>query len=314
MHGFRRLAALTAASLALIAGGSACSTRAPEPRDTSTAAVDDPASGFPAKVEVAGQPPVTITQQPKHILSLSPSATETLYAIGAGREVAAVGRDSTAPPQAPRTDLTADSDAAAVTAHRPDLVIAPDSAGPLAEALRAQGVPVLLTPVPPDLDAAYGQVETLGHATGHSNQAHALADRMRSEITRIAASTPKPERPTSYYHEADPNGATTTSQSYLGGLYGMFGLTNIADRAGSPELSAQQITRDDPDLVFLADGACCQVTPNSAAARPGWNNIAAVRHHHVYPVNGEQSARWGPGLVDLTRSISDAVKNSQAVP
>lgn len=316
MHGFPRLAALTLASIALITGGSACSTRLPDAVQSSTAEVDDSASAFPAKVEVAGQPPVTITQQPKRILSLSPSATETLYAIGAGKQVSAVDRDSATPPQAPRTDLTATSDIGAVTAQQPDLVIAPDSAGALADGLRAQGIPVLLTPVPPDLDAAYGQIETLGHATGHSDQAHALAERTRSQIDGIIASTPKPAGPTSFYHEVEPNGATTTSNTYLGGIYGSFGLTNIADRADgtTPRVSAQQVVRDRPDLVFLADGKCCQVTPDTAAARPSWAAVPAVRHHHVYELDGDLAGRWGPGLVDLARSVSNDVKNSQTAP
>ena len=314
MHGFRRFTALTCASLALFAGGAGCSSiRLPgDPQDMPSTPVDDPASGFPAKVELTGQPPVTITEQPTRIVSLSPSATSALFAIGAGKQVRAASSDSTAPAQAPRTDLTATSDPGAVLARNPDLVIAPDSAGPLADQLRAKDVPVLLVPAPPDLDAAYGQVETLGHATGHGNQARALADRMRAQIGAIAAGTPKPAKPTTYFHEARPDGTSAGAHSYLGSLYGMFGLTPVAGSDGpAPRVSAEKLRRDDPDLVFLADGACCQVTPDSAAARPGWSGMAAVRHHQVHPVDGQQAERWGPGLVAYAQSVSDALKSGQ---
>jgi len=314
MQGFRRFTALTCASLALFAGGAACSsTRLPGgPEDVSSAPVDDPASGFPAQVQVAGQPPVTITEQPKRIVSLSPSATSTLYAVGAGEQVRAVSADSTAPPQAPRTELTAGSDAGAVLAQDPDLVIAPDGAGALADQLRARDVPVLRTPVPPDLEAAYGQVETLGRATGHGNQARALADRMRAQIGEIAASTPRPAEPTSYYHEARPDGTTTSPRSYLGSLYSLFGLRSVVrdEARPNPRIPAERLLRDRPDVVFLADGPCCQVTPESAAARPGWSELAAVRHHRVHAVDGQQAERWGPGLVDFARSVSDSLKSS----
>lgn len=315
MHGFRRLTALTCASLALFAGGAACSsTRLPgEPEEPPSAPVDDPASGFPAQVEVAGQPPVTITEQPKRIVSLSPSATSTLFAVGAGKQLRAASGDSTAPPQAPRTELTAHSDAGAVLAHDPDLVIAPDSAAPLAEQLRARDVPVLLTPVPPDLESAYGQVETLGRATGHGNQARSLAERMRAQIGEIVASTPRPTGPTTYFHESRPDGTTTSAHNYLGALYGMFGLGSVAegDSRPTPRVPPEKLVRDDPDIVFLADGPCCQVTPESAAARPGWADVAAVRHHRVHAVDGQQAERWGPGLVDFARSVSDTLKSGQ---
>jgi iron complex transport system substrate-binding protein len=311
MHGFRRFTALTCASLALFAGAAGCSSiRLPgDGQDAPAAPTDDPASGFPAQVELAGQPPVTITEQPKRIVSLSPSATSTLFAVGAGKQVRAVSSDSTAPAQAPRTDLTASSGPDAVLAQKPDLVIAPDSAGPLADQLRAKDVPVLLVPVPPDLEAAYGQVETLGHATGHGNAARALADRMRAQIGAIAASAPKPATPTTYFHEARPDGTTVAAHSYLGSLYGMFGLNDVAQDEG--RVPAEKVRRDNPDLVFLADGSCCQVTPESAASRPGWSGMAAVRHHHVYPVDDQQAERWGPGLVTFAQSISDALKTGQ---
>ena len=312
MIGFRRFAALLLASLALLTGVTACATRPPAVEPDLPGA--DPASAFPAKVQVAGQQPVTITQQPKHIVSLSPTATETLYAIGAGDQVVAADKDSTFPQQAPRTELSSlNADPAAVAAQNPDLVIAPDSAGPLAEGLRAADVPVVLTPSAGNLDDAYRQIEALGRATGHTTQARQLTDRMRAEISRIVERTPKPPRPLSYYHEVSPDGYTATSRSFVGEVYGLFGMTNIADEAEGkfPQLSPEQVLRANPDLVFLSDTKCCQVSPEAASARPGWNKLDAVRQGHVVPIDDDLAGRWGPRVVDLVRSISDAVAKSQ---
>lgn len=312
MIGFRRFAALLLASLALLTGATACATRPPSPAPTPRS--DDPASAFPAKVRIGEQEPVTITQQPKRIVSLSPTATETLYAIGAGSQVTAVDRDSTFPDRAPRTGLTGlTTDAAAVAGQNPDLVIAPDSASELVEGLRAIDVPVLLTPSAANLDTAYRQIETLGQASGHSKQAEALTGRMRSEIGKIVANTPKPPQPLSYYHEVSPDNYTATSQSFVGSVYGLFGMTNIADEAGGkfPKLSPERVVEADPDLIFLADTRCCQVSAPAASARPGWNTLDAVEQRHVVELNDNVASRWGPRVVDLVRSISDAVNKSQ---
>lgn len=308
MRGFGGCALL----LCLVLGASGCARHLPEPGPP-----PGPAPGFPTSVEVSGQPPVTLARQPARIVSLSPSATETLFAIGAGAQVAAVDRNSTFPQQAPRTPLNAmTADAAAVAAQKPDLVIAPASAAALAGGLDAVGVPVLLTPAPSAVDGAYDQIEALGKATGHSGRARALTEQMRSQIAGIVASTPKPRHPLRYYHEVSPDGYTATSRTFVGNVYGLFGLANVADNAGStfPQLSAERLVHDDPEFVVLADGKCCRVTPDSAAERPGWANITAVRDHHVYPVDDDLAGRWGPRVVELVRAISNAVKETASAP
>ncbi|MGP4020218.1 ABC transporter substrate-binding protein [Saccharopolyspora sp. 5N708] len=311
MTGFRRLAALLLATLALLAGVTACATR---PRSESTAPAEDPASAFPVKVELPGQPPVTLAQQPKRIVSLSPTATETLYAIGAGDQVVAVDEFSNFPPQAPRTDLSGlTADAATVGARTPDLVIAPDNAAQLADGLKTVNVPTLLTPSAATLDDAYRQIEVLGQATGHTKQAAQLVDRMRSDVDEIVRSTPKPPQPLSYYHEVSPDYYSATSQSFVGNVYGLFGLANIADPAGGkfPQLSGEHIVQANPNLIFVADAKCCQVNAAAVAARPGWDTLDAVRRGHIIELDDDVAGRWGPRVVDLVRAIGAGVAKAQ---
>lgn len=310
MIGFRRLYALLLATLVLL-GGSACATR---PESPVQEPVDDPAAAFPAKVELPGQEPVTLTQQPKRIVSLSPSATESLYAIGAGDQVTAVDSNSNYPPEAPRTELSAlEADAASVGAHDPDLVIAPEDATDLAEGLRAVDVPVLLTPAPDDLDEVYDEIKALGKASGNTSQAQRVVDGMRGEIADIVRTTPKAPEELSYFHEVSPDYYTTTSRSFIGNIYAKFGLRNTADDAQGefPQLSEEQIVRADPDLIFLADGECCQTSPESVGQRPGWSTISAVREDNVVALDEDVSGRWGPRVVDLVRQISEGVAGAQ---
>ncbi|WP_433869572.1 ABC transporter substrate-binding protein [Saccharopolyspora sp. CA-218241] len=311
MTGFRRLAALLFAALALLIGATACATR---PESAIPAPVDDPASAFPVRVQLGDQEPVTLTQQPKRIVSLSPTATETLYAVGAGEQVVAVDSYSNFPEHAPRTELSGlQADAAAVGAHDPDLVVVPDSATELAEGLRAIDVPVLLTPAAADLKSAYRQIEVLGQATGHREQARDLVSTMREEIRRIVADTPKPPEPLTYYHEVSPDYYTATSESFVGDVYSRFGLRNIADPAGGPfpQLSEEHVLQANPDLIFLADTECCQVTAASAAQRPGWATMDAVRAGNVVELDDDVAGRWGPRVVELVRAIGDGIAKAQ---
>lgn len=313
MFGFRRLTVLLLASLTLFAGVTGCATR---PQSTPPPApVADPASAFPAKVTIEGQEAVTIPQQPKRIVSLSPTATETLFAVGAGDQVVAVDQASNFPASAPRTGLSGlNADAATIGGHNPDLVIAPDNATKLAEGLRAIDVPVLLTPAAKNLNGAYKQIETIGRATGHTEQAKDVTRRMRKDIAKIVKDTPKPPRPMTYYHEISPDHYSATSQSFVGSVYSQFGLTNIADQPDNnfPQLSPEHIIQANPDLIFLADTKCCQVTAPSVAARPGWDTLNAVRAGQIVELDDDLAGRWGPRVVDMVRKISDAVAKTKA--
>lgn len=310
--GFRRPAMLLLAVLALLVGATACATR-PEPKDA-PAPANDPASAFPIRVSVPGQEPVTLTEQPKRIVSLSPTATESLYAIGAGEQVVAVDKYSNYPEQAPQKNISGLTvTAATIAGYEPDLVIVPASSAKLAKGLRAIDVPVLLTPAAADLKGAYRQIELLGRATGHSDKARAVTDRMRTEIERIVANTPKPNKPLTYYHEVSPDFYTMTSRSFVGSVYELFALDNIADGARTKytQLSEEHILQANPDLIFLADTKGAGVTAESVAARPGWNTLTAVREGHVFELNDDVASRWGPRVVDFVRSVGEAVTRVQ---
>jgi iron complex transport system substrate-binding protein len=104
-----------------------------------------------------------------------------------------------------------------------------------------------------------------------------------------------------------------TSDTFIGRIYGIFGLRNIADGAkgagsGYPQLSAEHIIESDPDLIFLADTKCCGMTSAKVAARPGWGGLSAVTAGHVYELDDDVASRWGPRIVELVRTVARAVE------
>ncbi|QWF83184.1 ABC transporter substrate-binding protein [Amycolatopsis sp. CA-230715] len=297
------LAALLGASVL-----SGCATR-------DEAAPPQVGTGFPLEVTPPGGKPLKFDREPQRIVSLSPTATETLFAVGAGRQVVAVDSLSNFPEGAPHSKLSAlTPDPAAIGGYAPDLVIvSADAGGKLTAALDKLGAKTLVLSDAKTLDDAFAQFSLLGKVTGHPAEGEDLAKRTRADIDKIVADTPKPTAPLTYYHELDQTFYSLTSATFIGGVYSRFGLVNIADAGdphaagGYPQLSAERILKADPKLIFLGDTKCCGQNAQSVGARPGWNTLSAVKSGNVVALDDDIASRWGPRVTDLVRAVAAAV-------
>lgn len=257
---------------------------------------------------------------PERIVSISPTATESLFAIGAGPQVVAVDDLSTFPATAPVTALSAfQPSVEGIAAYEPDLVLLSFDPGDVLAGLEALGIPALLQPTASSLDEAYRQIEELGAATGRPGEAAELVAEMQADIAEAVASAPLGGEAPTYYHEIDPSLYSATSASFVGELYGLFGLENIADPAdadgyGYPQLSAEWIVEQDPDFIFLADTRCCGQDAVAVAARPGWSELGAVRAARVVELDDDVASRWGPRIVEMVDAIGDAVASMEEGP
>ena len=220
-------------------------------------------------------------RSPQRIISLSPTATESLFAIGAGKQVVAVDDQSDYPKRAPKTTLSGFTpNVEAIAAFHPDLVVVQYDSGGVVESLRKLDIRVLVQPSAKNLAVAYAQIKQLGVITGHKKPASALVTRMKRAIAKAVKSTPR--KPRTVYHELSPDYYSATSKTFIGGIYKLFGLRNVADAAdssgsgGYPQLSAEYILSANPGLIVLADTHCCGQSVASVSSRVGWSNIAAV--------------------------------------
>lgn len=267
---------------------------------------------FPVTIE-ADNGQVTVEERPDSIVSLSSTATEMLFAIGAGPQVIAVDDQSNYPEEAPITDLSGFTpNVEAILSHEPDLVVIGYDPGELAASLEATGVPVINYPAAITIDDVYGQIEALGTVTGHSDEAAAVNETIADDLVEIAEEAPDATGVT-YYHELDNTLYTATSKTFFGQIYALFGLENIADAAdedgsafGYPQLSSEYVVSADPDIIFLADTLYGE-TAETVAARPGWEVLSAVQNGNVVEFDSDIASRWGPRIVDFARSVSDAI-------
>ena len=302
------VAAATFLSLALITAACGTDAAAPEPPPTPADA------GFPVTVDAYGVP-VTITARPERIVSLSPASTEGLFALGAGAQVVAVDEYSDFPAEAPTTTLSGFTpNLEAIVAFEPDLVVVSYDPGDLVAGLQAAGITVLVLPAAVTFDDVYTQLEILGVITGNVGGAAELVASLQTRVAAVVATLPALERPLTYFHELDDTLYTVTSSTFVGAVYALLGLDNIADAAdpegasfGYPQLSAEFLLDADPDLVFLADTRCCATSAETFAQRPGFSALRAVQDGNVIELDDDVASRWGPRIVDLLEQAADAL-------
>jgi iron complex transport system substrate-binding protein len=257
---------------------------------------------------------------PAAIISLSPTATEMLFAIGAGEQVIAVDPFSNYPAEAEEktTELSAfEPNVEAIAGYEPDLVITDGTNVDLLDQFDSLGIGHWEGPAAITLEDTYGQIEQLGGVTGHGVEAAELVASMQDDIAEIVADVPALETPLTYYHELDDTYFSVTSDTFIGNVYAQFGLRNIADEAEGdagayPQLNAEFIISSDPDLIFLACTKYCSTTAESVAERPGWDTISAVANGNVIELDDDVASRWGPRVVDYLRVVSDAVTAAAA--
>jgi iron complex transport system substrate-binding protein len=272
------------------------------------------ATKYPITVKFGGYT-TTITKKPTKIISLSPSATEILYAVGAGSQILAVDNLSNYPANAPVSEISAfEPSVEAILAKKPDLVllsIDSTKAPQIRNALVKLGIPVLMEKAPATLKDVYAENTLLAKVTDRQAGAVKLNASMAKSIKEILAKAKKSSK-IRIFHELDDTYYSVTSNTFIGKVYKDFGAVNIADAAagadnsGYPQLSAEYLLKSDPQVIFLAD-AQYGVTADSVSKRAGWSQISAVKNKKIVELPADIPSRWGPRLVDFYKLIGTSL-------
>jgi iron complex transport system substrate-binding protein len=268
------------------------------------------ATKYPLTVKFGGYT-TKIAKKPTKIISLSPSATEILYAIGAGSQILAVDNLSNYPTNAPVSEISAfEPNVEAILAKKPDLVllsIDSTKAPQIRNALVKLGIPVLMEKAPATLKDVYAENTLLARVTDRQAGGVKLNASMSKSIKDTLAKAKKSSK-IRIFHELDDTYFSATSNTFIGKVYKSFGVVNIADAAagadnsGYPQLSAEYLLKSDPQVIFLAD-AQYGVTAESVSKRAGWSQISAVKNKKIVELPADVPSRWGPRLVDFYKLI-----------
>lgn len=295
---------------------SSLETTTTTPGETTTTQPAD--GGFPVVID-APNGPVTIETKPMRIVSISPTSTEVLFAVGAGAQVVAVDDQSNFPANAPVTDLTGFTpNVEAIASYDPELVILSFDPGDVVTGLEALGVPVIMHPTAVSVDDAYTQWEQVGAATGNIPGAAEVVAKTQMSMSSAVETLPEGIDALTFYYELDPTFYSATSSSFIGGLFDLTGMSNIADAAdpdgfGFPQLTAEYIIGQNPSLIYLADTICCGQTAEIVADRPGWSALDAVLNGAVIELDDDVASRWGPRIADLVDDIVVSIRDLELV-
>ncbi len=265
-------------------------------------------SGSSSVVEIRGTDGVTVTltEAPKRIVSLAPHATEIICAINAGDSLAAVEKFANCPAGS-KSKHEVDGftpSVEAIAALKPDFVYMVFDPGEVAASLRRLDIDVVNLDVPDSLDGVFEHIELWGRITRHEDDADDLVGDMKKQRDDVLKSVPSSGGPR-YFHELDPELFTVRDDTFEGSLYAMLKAENIAMGAASPypQLSAEAVVARDPQVIVLLDGQ----TAADVRARPGWQNVAAVRNNKICVLNPDLLSRPGPNIIKGLESLKECL-------
>ena len=281
------------------------------------AAVSDSSVAQPARslavelVDDAGRI-VRLPRPATRVVSLIPSATESLLAIGAGPLLVGRTRFDVAPEvqQLPVVGGTVDPSIEAIVALRPDLVVSweSDKRQQFRERLEHLGVPIFMLRTQ-DTSDVYRALRNLGALTGRDRDAALTAERLRTELESVRVSVAAQARPRVLYVVFNDPPMTAGPNTFIGQLVELAGGASIfADATTNwPNVPMEEIVRRDPDLVIVPVGEFKGQALNRLRVMPGWRTLRAVREGHMVRVPANLLSRPSPNMGEAARVLRAAM-------
>jgi iron complex transport system substrate-binding protein len=260
---------------------------------------------------------VTLKASAQRIVSLAPSVTEMLFAIGAGDQV--VGRDSFSdyPEAASKIKDVGGSNGdysyETITSLNPDLVIAAEiNTADQVKALENLGLTVYYLPNPAGFNDLFAEMITLGQLSGHESEAKKVTDALNQRVQAVSAAIAKATSQPSVYYELDAtdpgNPYTPGPGSFVDQLITLAGGKNVGADLSSQwaQISVENLLVKNPDLIILGDSAY-GTTVDQVAARTGWDKLSAVQEKHIYTFDDNLVSRAGPRMVDGLEALAKLI-------
>ncbi len=267
-------------------------------------------TAFPLTITDDAGREVTIEQSPTRIVSIAPSNTEMLFALGLDDRIVGVDSFSTYPPEArqkPQVGSYLEPDLERVVAAEPDLILATEAhVGTVLPELDALGLPTVVIE-PADLDEVFSGMLLIGTITDVSPQAQQVVCELQTRVDAVAEAVAGASRPRVFF-ELSPDLYTAGPGSYIDELITRAGGENVAASAAEmwPQLSAEALVSANPDVILLADHEA-GITAEHVAARPGWQDMNAVARGRIVLLESDLVARPGPRVVDGLEAIAAAL-------
>jgi iron complex transport system substrate-binding protein len=260
---------------------------------------------------------VTLDQPAQRIVSLAPSATEILFAVGAGDQV--IGRDSFSNYPESVKDLQdvggsmGDYSMETIASLNPDLVVATEINTPeQIKALEDLGLTVYYIKNPVQLDGLYPILETVGTLSGHEKEAKELVKTLTARVAKVTKTIAKAKDKPIVFYEMDGSDPakpwTTGPNTFMDQMIQMAGGVNVGAsmKDAWAQISLEELLVQDPNLILLGDAAY-GMTAEQVATRAGWETLSAVKSNAIYTFNDDMASRPGPRMVDGLEALAKLI-------
>ncbi|WP_246942294.1 ABC transporter substrate-binding protein [Bacillus pinisoli] len=308
------LALFTVFTMAACGGTEEPTTSNVEQEEENTEASEG--SSFPITVTDASDNEVTIEAQPEKIVSLIPSNTEIVYALGMGDTVVGVTEFDNFPEEVASVEKIGDMviNVEKVISLQPDLVLAHESSAQSSESgleqLRNAGITVVVIPNADSFETVYDTIHLLGQVTGTTEKADELIEGMKTDLANIQAkATSITEKATVWVEVSGAPEIYTTGKGTF--MHEMLEVINATNAAGEQEgwimMTEEEIVALNPDVVVTTYGSYDPNVKANVLAREAWNEVPAIQNERVYDINSDLVTRPGPRLIEGVEELAKVV-------
>lgn len=271
---------------------------------------------FPVTLTDAVGEEVVIEEEPDAIVSMIPSNTEISYELGLGEKIVGVSDFDNYPEEAAKVEKIGGQEfnVEKIISLNPDVVLAHESGVAVGEAgfqqLRDAGIPVYVVQEAKNFDEVYDTITVIGQATGAMEEADALVSEMEVQVEEIKEQASAVKEPKKVFIEVsgDPEIYTAGSGTFMDHMLEIINAENVAkDLEGWVSMDPEAIVEANPDVILTTYGYYVPEAVDQVLARPGFEDVAAVKEKAVVDVNSDLVNRSGPRLTEGLLEMAEAV-------
>lgn len=269
---------------------------------------------FPVTLTDAVGNDITLEKAPETIVSMIPSNTEILFALGLNEEIIGVNDWDDYPEEALKKEKIGgmEFNVEKIISMNPEIVFAHESmlgtSDEGLQQLRDAGLNVFVVKNAADFEQTYKTIETIGQATGKTEEAEAIVDEMKAKVEEVITKTQAVENKKRVFVETSdaPEIYAPGKNTFMQEMLDMIGAENIVTGEGWVMISPEEIVNQDPDVIIVMYSYVPDIV-ESVKKRDGFSNVTAVKEDAVVQVDENLTSRTGPrlahGLEEVARAI-----------
>lgn len=269
---------------------------------------------YPIKMKDSEGEMVEFTKQPKRIVSLIPSNTEIIYALGSGESVVGVSDVDTYPKEVADKEKIGgmEFNLEKIISLKPDLVLAHETIGENADVAMSQleqlGITVFYVPEAKDFDETYDTITQIGLILNKPKEAEKVISKMQKKVTAVQAKVKTVVNKRSAFVETSdaPEIYTAGTDTFIQEMFDLLGITNVSTKSGWYQMNSEAIIKANPDVILVMYDYVPDIV-NKVKNRSGFDNVDAVINNHVIQIDSDKISRTGPRLADGLEEVAEAV-------